>query len=118
MTLPKAVQCCRMLQISLGIELWHLPGISMDCSNKSASAQVASAIESGVAQAAALATSMSADELEAKLQRRKQGMLASGSSACPGSPAGVHCLFSQEDSSMACASNGTQKHAHLTHRLL
>lgn len=76
----------------------------MNCIDVGASAQVASAIESGVAQAAALATSMSADELAAKLQKRKQSVLASGSSACPGSPAGVHCLFSEEGSSMASAS--------------
>ncbi len=54
--------------------------------------QVASAIESGVAQAAALATSMSADELANKLHERKQSVLPSSPTVTPRSPAGEQLI--------------------------
>ena len=55
--------------------------------------QVASAIESGVAQAAALASSISADELENRLQERKQSALPASLVASPSDSAGLsqHC---------------------------
>ena len=55
--------------------------------------QVASAIESGVAQAAALATSMSADELAIELHECKQRALQSSPALTPRSPAGVPHKF-------------------------
>ena len=50
---------------------------------------MASAIESGVAQAAALASSISADELESRLQERKQGALPPSLVASPSDSAGL-----------------------------
>ncbi len=51
--------------------------------------QLASAIESGVAQAAALASTMSADDLANKWHERKQKALPASPAVSPGSPAGV-----------------------------
>ena len=60
--------------------------------------QLASAIESGVAQAAALASTMSADDLANKWQERKQRALPSSPAVTPGTPAGVPTCALHTDS--------------------
>jgi len=71
--------------------------------------QVASAIESGVAQAAALATSMSADELANKLHERKRSVLPSSPAVTPRSPA-VEQLIQGPQKRVVCKARTECRH--------
>ena len=66
--------------------------------------QLASAIESGVAQAAALASTMSADDLANKWHERKQRALPASPAITPRSPAGVpHMCYPVVDCVCTCS---------------
>ena len=81
--IAQSTNCMQMLlQLNICVAHWVL-------SSWVGLVQVASAIESGVAQAAALASSISADELESRLQERKQGALPPSLVASPSDSAGL-----------------------------